>query len=379
MANAFTALGLMSGTSMDGIDIALIETDGERIFRHGPARTVPYPAAFRERLSHGLSEALTIRAAGDRPGSLADLERELTLRHAEVVNAYCRDFGLSPAAVDVVGFHGQTVLHRPHQRLTVQLGDGALLAAATGIPVVNDFRSADVLAGGQGAPLAPVYHRALAATAGPEAPLAFLNLGGVGNVTYIGVDGDLIAFDTGPGNALIDDWLLRHTGTACDVDGREASQGIVREDILAILLDNPYFSRPAPKSLDRNDFSSDAIEGLSLADGAATLTAFTAASVVRALDHLPAAPRRWIICGGGRHNPAMMRALAERLTGEVLAAEALAIDGDSIEAEAFAFMAVRTMRGLPISFPGTTGAPEPMSGGVLHRLADQPRAAGAAE
>jgi anhydro-N-acetylmuramic acid kinase len=299
---------------------------------------------------------------------IAEVERELTERHATAVQLLLGRAGRAAKEIGLIGFHGQTILHEPDQRRTVQIGDGALLARRTGIDVVNDFRSDDVAAGGQGAPLAPILHDALAA--GLERPLAVLNLGGVGNVTWIGDALDeprLLAFDTGPANALIDDWALRHTGRALDRDGVLARSGQVDEALLQTWLQHPYFALPAPKSLDRDAFRAFMPDGLSAADGAATLTAFTAASVAKALALLPRPPRRWLVTGGGRHNPVLMSALRERLSAPVEAVESVGWDGDALEAQAFAYMAVRAKAGLPISFPGTTGVPQPLTGGKLHR------------
>jgi anhydro-N-acetylmuramic acid kinase len=352
------ALGLMSGTSCDGIDAALVETDGRAEISCGPWSSESYDAAFRSRLRGVL---------GGR-GEVTAVERELTERHARAVQALLAGNGVAPAQVDVIGFHGQTILHAPERRRTWQIGDGALLASITGIDVVNDFRSADVAAGGQGAPFAPLYHAALAARL--PRPLAVLNIGGVANVTWIGeagVDGELLAFDTGPGNAMLDDWALRHTGRPADIDGALARSGGVDAGVLAALLKNPYFERPAPKSLDRDAFDAAALARLSPADGAATLVAFTAAAVTRARDLFPRPVRRWLVTGGGRHNPAMMAALAERLGAPVEPVEAAGWNGDALEAQAFAYLAVRSLRGLPLSLPTTTGVPRPLTGGRLHR------------
>lgn len=349
------ALGLMSGTSLDGIDAALVETDGADVVRPLGAVTEPYEAAFRERLRGCLGEV----------GPVAEVEEELTRLHAAAVARLLAAVGVPADEVDVIGFHGHTVLHAPQERLTRQIGDGALLARLTGIDVVYDLRSADVAAGGEGAPLAPVLHRALAA--GLERPLAVLNVGGVANLTWIGPDEALIAFDTGPGNTPIDEWAARHGQGDCDLDGRLARAGRADEGVLAQLLAADYFRRPPPKSLDRLDFRP--AEGLDLApaDGAATLTAFTAAAVAAALPHLPAPPRRWLVTGGGRRNPALMAELAARLEAPVEPIEAIGADGDALEAQLFAYLAVRSLDGLPISFPGTTGAPRPLSGGRLAR------------
>jgi anhydro-N-acetylmuramic acid kinase len=363
MGKTMRAIGLMSGTSMDGIDLALLETDGENTVHRRSAHTVAYDEDFRAALAQAIHEARDLVDRKARPGTLAAVEREVTERHAGATKAFLARQSLQPADIDVVGFHGQTVLHVPDRRLTVQLGDGPLLARLTGIDVVYDLRAADCAAGGQGAPLVPVYHRALAARL-PERPVVVLNIGGVANVTWIGGDGTLLAFDTGPGNALIDDWMARHTGASVDADGRAASAGRIDEDGLTALLTHDYFGKLPPKSLDRNAFSSEALTGLSLQDGAATLTAFTAASIARAREHFPEQPKLWLISGGGRRNKTLMAMIAERVEAAVAPAEAGGMDGDAMEAEAWAYLAVRSLRGLPITFPGTTGAPKPLTGGV---------------
>ena len=371
MDKMMRAIGLMSGTSMDGIDIALIETDGDKRVNRLGAASVPYPEEFRQRLRAGLATAKGMTKREARPGDLATLEADLTQRHASAVLRFIGDRMLQPSAVDILGFHGQTVLHRPEAGLTVQLGDGASLAKLTGIDVAFDLRAADVAAGGQGAPLVPAYHRALAAKL-PERPAAFLNIGGVANITYIGADHTdqheaLIAFDTGPGNALIDDWMLQKTGQPQDTDGALARTGTVNEAALRTLLTHAYFGAGVPKSLDRDAFSPTPVAGLSAADGAATLTAFTAAAVHRSLGFLPEAPKYWVVSGGGRRNKTLMMALAERLEAAVAPVEAVGLDGDSMEAEAWAYLAVRAAKGLPLSYPRTTGAPYPQPGGRIAR------------
>ena len=352
-----TALGLMSGTSLDGVDAAVLVTDGETISARGPALTVPYDPAFRARL-RGL--------LGHRPTPAdADVIGDLTALHAAAVNAL-RD-AMSPGSsdIDVVGFHGHTVLHRPHDGETWQIGDGQVLADMVGLPVVYDFRSADVAAGGQGAPFASLYHAAMAKDLAK--PLAVLNVGGVANVTWLGADGTVIAFDTGPGNALIDDWVQRHTGQLLDVDGALARGGRIDEGLLTEWLAEPFFHAPPPKSLDRESFAyrMAGVAGLSPADGAATLTAFTARTVALARHQMPAKPTRWLVCGGGRRNGTLMAMLATALEAPVGPVETAGWDGDSLEAEAFAFLAVRSLSGLPLSLPTTTGVPAPQSGGRL--------------
>jgi len=358
------AIGLMSGTSLDGVDVALITTDGERIGEIGPARTYPYSDGDREFLRRATAEAATLTDRRDRPGVLAEAEVLTTLRHAEAVTTFLGESGLAPGDVDIVGFHGQTVFHDPQRALTVQIGDGQGLADRLGIPVAWDFRAADMAAGGQGAPLAPVFHRALAEAAGLKRPVAFLNLGGVANITYIG-DDVLIAFDTGPGNGLLDDWTMARTGQPFDRDGSLAASGAADEDILRSLLAHRYFALSPPKSLDRNAFPIAQLSALSDADGAATLLAFTVRSIAQSAKLLPAPPRAWYASGGGVHNVEMMRRIGEALETPLYRLETLGFDGDATEAQAFAFLAARTAKGLPISFPGTTGAPRPLPGGVL--------------
>jgi anhydro-N-acetylmuramic acid kinase len=362
-------IGMMSGTSLDGVDAAWVETDGERIGRLGPRLTLPYDDGLRRDLRAILDRARTGATAGnglppDDP-LLLDCVRRLSLRHAEAAAAIGE-------TADLIGFHGQTILHRPAVRggrggATWQVGDASLLADLTGLPVAHDFRSADVAAGGQGAPLVPVFHAALAADL-PK-PLAVLNLGGVGNVTWIGADGALVAFDTGPANGPIDDWTRRHTGAACDWDGALAAAGQADAAVLARLLAHPFFALLPPKSLDRLDFGRWIEEcgaaDLSAADGAATLVAFCAGAVAAALGHLPAPPREWLVGGGGRRNPVVMRALEAALPQPVRPAETVGWDGDALEAQAFGVLAARVVRGLPLTFPGTTGAPRPLPGGRL--------------
>ena len=335
---------------MDGIDAAIVETDGERVFDLGPGTSEAYDAEFRQRL-RGL-----IAHGGDE----AEVARELTERHAGVVGRLLDGIG----GVDVIGFHGHTISHRPDRGLTRQIGDGAALARLTGIPVVDDFRSRDMAEGGEGAPLAPLFHAALAGDM--EKPVAVLNIGGIANLTWIGPGDKLIAFDTGPGNALIDDWTLKNTGRPMDEDGRLARGGEADAQALAALLEHPYFNKTPPKSLDRDVFGAGALGGASPADGAATLTRFTAAAVARARDFLPNPPRRWLVTGGGRLNGSLMAAIAQALEADVEPVEAVGWRGDILEAQAFAFLAVRSLRGLPLSLPGTTGVSRPVSGGVLH-------------
>ena len=351
------ALGLMSGTSLDGVDVALLDTDGERVASFGPARAFPYPEDFRARL-----RAVLGRESGT---GVDDVGREMTLLHARAVADLLAANGLAASAIDIIGFSGHTVVHRPQAAKTVQIGDGALLAAAAAIPVIADFRSRDVAEGGQGAPLAPLFHAALAG--GLEKPLAVLNLGGVANVTWIGEGGRILAFDTGPGNALLDDWMVKTAGRAYDADGSWAASGEVDRGVVAAWLADDYFQRAPPKSLDRDDFCAEALAELSAQDGAASLTAFTAGAVARARAFFPGQPRRWLVCGGGRLNRVLMAAIGEAVEGPVEPVEAVGWNGDALEAQAFAFLAVRSLYGLPLSLPETTGVARPMTGGVLFR------------
>lgn len=368
MPKILKAIGLMSGTSLDGVDAALLDTDGEAVAVPGRALTVPYDSETRAMLLAALDAARDVEAGAPVPYSIRVAERRVTEAHAEAVRELLAETGLSSRDVDLIGFHGQTILHRPNQRLTWQIGDGELLARLTGIDVVNDFRSADVKAGGQGAPLVPLYHAALAREAARIAPpVAVVNIGGVANVTYIS-GGEILAFDTGPGNAPIDDWARKHVGAALDENGALAASGRADGDVLARMLEHDFFARRPPKSLDRMDFNMDAVAHLSPADGAATLSAFTSASIARAREHFPEPATMWIVCGGGRHNATLMRELRARVNVDVLSAEDAGWRGDFIEAEAFAYLAARSVYGLPLSLPTTTGVPQPITGGKQHRL-----------
>ncbi|MGP9821931.1 anhydro-N-acetylmuramic acid kinase [Salinarimonas sp. NSM] len=365
-------LGLMTGTVLDGnVDIAALDTDGVRIAAFGAWTLAPYGGDLRGLLQETLAAARAWDFEGPQPAIFTEAEAALTRAQALAVNAFLAGNRIAASDVAAIGFHGQTVLHRGpaggKPGATRQLGDGALMAAITGIDTVFDFRSADVAAGGQGAPLAPAYHAALLDTiaAGPET--AVLNLGGVANLTWRDADGGLHAFDTGPANAPLNDWVARHTGAAMDVDGALGAQGTVDEARLARLLEHPYLAAPYPKSLDRFGFEAAMADGLSLADGAATLTAFTAGAVGRALDRLPARPRRLVVSGGGRRNPSLMRMIAERARVDALPAEAVGWRGDAVEAECFAFLAARVLRGMPYSYPTTTGVPAPSGGGRVAR------------
>ena len=382
------AIGLMSGTSMDGIDVALVDTDGDRLLERGPSFTYPYSAEFRKQLAKGLEDARAIVRREDRPGRLRLLEQYLTELHAEAIGHFLADCQLKREEIGVIGFHGHTMLHKlqrfalevpdyklgvpeivqawGQKMLTVQIGDGKRLAQLTGIDVVYDMRARDCEMGGQGAPLVPAYHRALAEGI-EERPVAILNIGGVANVTWIGRDGRLIAFDVGPGSALIDDWMMKRREQPMDLDGVCAREGQVDHDGLHALMRSPFFAVLPPKSLDRNAFDVAAIEHLSTEDGAATLTAFTANGIAKAREHFPEEPRLWVVTGGGRRNKVLMATIAGFMGAAVVPAEAVGLDGDAIEAEAWAYLAVRSLAGLPLTYPGTTGVAEPLTGGVVAR------------
>ena len=382
------AMGLMSGTSMDGVDAALLKTDGESIAEFGPGAETKYvdgdmacvelvarhPSVYRQAsLGSKYSNGIPSDDEGYR-AELHEAESDVVSLHAKAVLDLVamaeRSHGPS-----IIGFHGQTVAHAPKQGWTWQLGDGGELARILNRPVVWDFRTDDMKAGGEGAPLAPFFHFALARHIGATEPLAFLNLGGVGNATWVDPkkltpeeEGALVAFDTGPGNALINDWMHSSGDTPLDQDGAAAATGTVQHDRLSTNSGMAYLDRRPPKSLDRNDFHGilNAMQGLSINDGAATLTAFTADCVAESLRHMPSAPARWLVCGGGRHNHTMMQMLQNRLNAPVEPVEAVGLDGDMLEAQAFAYLAVRVLRGLPTSAPSTTGCREPVCGGRIN-------------
>ncbi|WP_262691753.1 anhydro-N-acetylmuramic acid kinase [Kordiimonas aestuarii] len=366
------AIGLMSGTSMDGIDAAMIYTDGVKVERLGPSLTLPYTSEMREQVKEGLRLATSCTNNTPIPDTIKQLEQELTDWHGDAVEELLGVTGHTAADVDVIGFHGQTLTHRPDRHWTWQIGDGGRLAGRTGIKVVNDFRTADVGAGGEGAPLVPLYHAALLARSRRHEVVAVLNIGGVANVTWVSFkanreDPQIMAFDTGPGNAMLDDWAEIHTGNPMDTDGNLAARGLNHEEVVMGLMASPYFDERPPKTLDRDDFNIQAVRGLSAEDGAATLTNFMVESVVSAQSHFPTPPEAWYVTGGGRHNPTLMRRLRRRMPVLVDPIEVLGLRGDAIEAEAFAFLAVRSVRGLPLSLPETTGCKQPTPGGVLHK------------
>ena len=352
-----SVIGVISGTSMDGIDVARIDTDGrDRVIPRG-GRMFPYPQALRAEL-----QAFLPHAARAETDPLDDLETRVTHAFGDAVAAFVQSEGLTSNDIDLIGLHGQTVYHRPERRFTRQLGQGRILAARFGIAVVDQFRLADVASGGQGAPLVPLYHAALAHPL-PQ-PLMVLNLGGVGNVTYIDSE-SVIAFDTGPASALIDDFVLRRFGIPYDDGGRIAARGRVDQTALAQLMSNPFFAKPAPKSLDRNEFHARAaiVGALDDADAVATLTAFTIQATAAALAHVPRTPVRWLVGGGGRLNAQLMAGLNQRLGVPVETVESVGWNGDLLEAECFGYLAVRSVDGLPLSLPSTTGVAQPTTGG----------------
>ncbi|MBV2142921.1 anhydro-N-acetylmuramic acid kinase [Falsochrobactrum sp. TDYN1] len=370
MSNLKRAIGLMSGTSMDGIDIALLTTDGENRVERGPSHAMSYSDGFRARLKAALLDARSIAERADRPGILQRLERDLTLLHAVAIQDFLHEYGLKPEEIDVIGFHGQTVLHRPQEALTVQLGDGALLASETRIPVIYDMRAEDMRNGGEGAPLIPAYHTALSANLpiGLEGPVVFVNIGGISNLTYVGEDGALIAYDSGPGNMLIDQWMELHEQGSFDAGGAVAMSGHVVGNIANRYLDHEFFKGNRRRSLDRGDFTVPAREEMSMVNGARTLAFVSAAAILRSASHLPATPRTYIVSGGGRKNQAIMAefsALAQCDDARVIDADNAGFDGDAMEAEAWAYLAVRSLRGLPLTYPSTTGCDRSVSGGVL--------------
>lgn len=365
------AVGLMTGTVLDGyIDVALLRTDGETIERFGDYTLAPYPQSIRSLLEETLAQARKWNFDGPEPEIFADAEDALTRAQSAAVADLVKSAGLELADIGVIGFHGQSVLHRAPQKgrigATRQLGNGALMHQLLGVPVAYDFRSTDVRAGGQGAPLAALYHKALLTMIdATDGKTAVLNLGGVANVTWWDGADRLIAFDAGPANAPINDFVKALGLGDMDHNGAMALRGKVDEERLAKLLTHPYLSAPYPKSLDRFDFLASMADGLGADDGAATLTGFTTGAVGKALDLLPERPEKLVVCGGGRHNPAIMEMLGSRAGVTAVPAETVGWRGDAVEAECFAFLAVRVMRGLPISFPTTTGAPHPLTGGQL--------------
>jgi anhydro-N-acetylmuramic acid kinase len=365
-----TAIGLMSGTSMDGIDAAILTGDGEQVRWLGPTKYQPYSRMQVTRIQMVIAQALKKGRGFVESTEYQSARRDFTLAHANAVNRMLAEHDLSPAGIDLLGFHGQTILHRPDEGWTWQMGDGQLLANETGIAVVDDFRSADVAAGGQGAPFAPLYHRSLiagASTKQVDYPIAILNIGGISNVTWMDDQGMILGFDTGPGNAQLNDWIKRFYGKPYDEGGRKAALGTVDADIVREVMESPYFSAPYPKSLDRADFDLGAVEGLDPADGAATLSAITAEGIISGLEQLPEFPKTILVCGGGRKNSHIMNMISDKANLTVKSVDALDWRGDYLEAECFAHLAIRSAKGLSLSLPSITGAREEVTGGVFHR------------
>ncbi len=362
-------LGFMTGTSLDAVDMAVIETDGHDILSFGPAGEMKLDGETRAVIEDAIEDAFDWKRDEEEPDSFEDARMAVADAHLAAALGFMAVNGVKSSALDLVGVHGQTVLHEaPTPDLpgrTVQLIDAASVAEGLGVTTAFDFRSADVAAGGQGAPLAPVYHAALVRKAGMEGPVAVLNLGGVGNITLIRADGELEAFDTGPANGMVDLLVQSRMKKRMDEGGRLAAAGAVDQAVLDAYLAHPYFEASGPKSLDRFDFSLDPVTQLSLEDAAATLTAFAAQAVALGVARCSEQPKEIVVCGGGRHNPVLLAAIRDRVGVPVSTAEDKGWRGDSIEAEAFAFLAARCRLGLPISFPGTTGVSAPMTGGRI--------------
>jgi len=349
----FTAIGLMSGTSLDGVDIALLTSDGFSIISTGPFGSVPYQAQFKQRLFNQLGKTSVPKA----------LEEELTVIHANVIFNFLKANNISKSDIDVIGFHGQTIYHNPKEKLTFQIGDGYLLARLLDRIVVNNFRVADVENGGQGAPLVPIYHQTIAKDI--KKPVAIINIGGVSNVTYID-DQELIAFDTGPGNAPLDDIVFQRLGLSFDNGGKIAQSGIINRSILKQFLAHSFFESPPPKTLDRNNFDYGDLVECKVEDALATVVEFIAQSISKSREYFPQSVDKWYVSGGGSHNTVLIRAISEALNSDVLPVNILGWNADALEAQAFAFLAVRSILDLPISFPNTTGVSEAITGGVVN-------------
>ncbi len=360
------ALGLMSGTSLDGIDLAIISTDGRQVYEYGPWSTITYSHELNGQIRCLIAK--TLGQNGDQIDA-GSVEENLTNAHIVAIKTFLSDHNIDPQSIRLIGFHGQTIFHDPANNYTWQIGDGAFMASELGIDVVSDFRSADIAAGGQGAPLTPLYHQALAQkfNSKEDLPLVFLNLGGVANITWVGSDGKLLAFDTGPGCSLMDDLMLRYFEEPFDKDGNVAATGTVDKGILKTLLEHSYFLEKPPKSLDRHTFDVLPIKRLDVPDAIATLTAFTAETVAIGLLLCPEKPSKLVVSGGGRHNSFLINIIRKRVKFPVVNAEECGLRGDSLEAEAFAYLAVRSLYGYSLTLPETTGVSRPLTGGRLNQ------------
>jgi anhydro-N-acetylmuramic acid kinase len=374
------AIGLMSGTSCDGVDAALIETDGEKVFSRGPSCFVPYELSEQKKIKNIMKEVAQTSSKAEQLAQAALVEELVRERHVQAIEKILKEGSKAASDIDIVGFHGQTLFHDPDHGFTLQVGDGERLAKQVGIPVVYDFRSEDMKSGGQGAPLVPIYHytlvKELISQNKLSLPVAVVNIGGVANVTYIGFgeeggncdQPDMLAFDTGPGNALINDWVEAHTGELMDKDGGYAACGEVNQTHIMTFLENSYFQQTPPKSLDRDQFETLKVGELSLDDGAATLTEMTVKSIALSQKFMKDLPKSWIVVGGGAKNDTLMKSLGSELGQPIVLAEDIGWQADQIEAEAFGFLAVRHLVELPFSFPSTTGVSKALCGGLLASL-----------
>jgi len=349
----YMAIGLMSGTSIDGIDVALIKTDGFNYVEPLSFDFSPYDDGFRNKLRSCFGK----KTLDD---NIIKTEKILTKKHGQAVLEFLNKNKIKSKEIDLIGFHGQTIWHNPKDKETIQIGDGKKLSEITKITVVNDFRSADVKAGGQGAPLVPVYHKAICNDL--KKPIAIINIGGVSNVTYIDKD-DILAFDMGVGNALLDDWILSKTNNAYDDGGKIAKKGKVDNDFINQFMSHSFFKKAPPKSLDRDAFSDFIPNHLSTEDGAATLTMMIVSSIAFGIKQLPVIPNNIYITGGGRHNKYIMESISKETNTKIFPIEKLGCNGDALEAQAFAYLSVRSLLKLPITFPTTTSVPKEMTGG----------------
>ena len=358
---SITVIGLMSGTSLDGVDASIIKTDGVDVFDFGSSINVPYGDELRAKLQKLLNSSVDV--VNDLE-FINNLEKEFTLFNAKVVEELLLDYD---GKIDLIGFSDLTFHHDPKNHISYQLGDGQLLSDLTQIKVVNRFRTADVRLGGQGSPLIPIFYSAL--TSKMQKPVVVLNIGGISSVSWFGQNGEMLAFDSGVGNGVINDWILKHSGEQIDYNGRFAAMGKVDEQVLSCLMRHKYFDVLPPKSVDVNIFKEklENLEGLSIEDGAATATAFVAESITSSLKkYVEEMPKEIIITGGGAKNPTLMRMIRQRLSGiEVVSAADVDWDVSALEAQAFAFLATRRLSYMPNSFPTTTGVIEPTIGGEV--------------